>query len=249
MTGSREQLESREIRTSIQALVQRNRDWNVVVFSDEKQQAFIRTHYSKEFLDHYLAINPRYGAARADFFRYLAIYKAGGVYLDIKSACLLPLDTLITPQDSLLLAQWDNQVGRKYAYWGLWPELWNVPGGEYVNWFFAATTKHPILLEVISQIIHNIQNYTPTTENLGRPGILRTTGPIAWTQALSTALRRQGQQQGARIINSGDHGLIYSIFDLGDQAGGQANHRGAFQHHYSNSAEPVVIHTAAGGAP
>ena len=47
---------------------------------------YIRREYGESILSCYLRIDPVYGAARADLFRYLLLYRTGGVYLDIKSA-------------------------------------------------------------------------------------------------------------------------------------------------------------------
>ena len=35
----------------------------------------------------------------ADVFRYLAVYREGGVYLDVKSTVTCPLDEVLSPDD------------------------------------------------------------------------------------------------------------------------------------------------------
>ena len=79
LTGSREHFESQEVKSSLQALKTRNEGWQIMAFTDEQQIDFIANSFSSEVVVAYNRINPSYGAARADLFRYLAIYKLGGV--------------------------------------------------------------------------------------------------------------------------------------------------------------------------
>lgn len=247
LTGSREHFESQEVTSSLQALKTRNEGWQIMAFTDEQQIDFIAKSYSSEVIAAYHRINPNYGAAKADLFRYLAVYKLGGVYLDIKSTCSVPLSAVIRSDDELLLAQWDNQIGRPYERWGISPDVWYVPGGEYVNWFFAAEPNNPILLAVIKKVLYNIISYKPSANLLGRNGILRVTGPLAWTQSIFSTItsnRTEGDFR-VRIENCRDLCLGYSIFDDPSQPNGLMRHRQVFQDHYTKSEEPVILPTQA----
>ena len=63
----------------------------------------------KEEYNAYHKINPKYGAARADFFRYIIIRDQGGIYLDLKSNSSVPFREIIKPNDTYLLSSWaDN---------------------------------------------------------------------------------------------------------------------------------------------
>src|ERR1700692_1394936 len=83
-----------------------NPNWEHRLYDDAAINHFIASHYPSDYLDLYLKINPKYGAARADFFRYLLMYKCGGVYLDIKASTIKPLDGTIREEDRFLLAGW-----------------------------------------------------------------------------------------------------------------------------------------------
>ncbi len=54
-------------------------------YENKDIETFLRTHATEDQIKAYLSINPNYGAARADFFRYAVMFYKGGVYLDIKS--------------------------------------------------------------------------------------------------------------------------------------------------------------------
>lgn len=76
-----------------------NPGWEHRLYDDADIEAFIRESYGDEILAYYHRIDRRYGAARADLFRYLLLYRLGGVYLDIKSTTVRPLDEVLRPDE------------------------------------------------------------------------------------------------------------------------------------------------------
>jgi mannosyltransferase OCH1-like enzyme len=48
------------------------------------------------------------GVERADFFRYMVVLRHGGVYADLDTECVRPLDALLRSGDTLV-AGWDNE--------------------------------------------------------------------------------------------------------------------------------------------
>ena len=113
-----------------------NPDFEYRFYDDEDCYNFIKEHYDDETLSLYLSINPNYGSCRADFFRYLLIYKIGGVYLDIKSSTSRPLSETILPTDEYLLSHW---IGKD------WNELLEYQLGEFQNWHIISVPNHPFL--------------------------------------------------------------------------------------------------------
>lgn len=74
------------LRKNMENIKTSNAGWSHRLWSDKDIYDFIYDSYGFDVLNSFLHINPRYGAARADLFRYLCIYKYGGVYLDIKAS-------------------------------------------------------------------------------------------------------------------------------------------------------------------
>ncbi|RYF20514.1 MAG: hypothetical protein EOO77_07875 [Oxalobacteraceae bacterium] len=74
------------------------------MFDDGEIRRFIDDEYGADILANFDCIRREYGAARADLFRYLLIYKRGGVYLDIKSGFERSLDEVLQPDDQMLLS-------------------------------------------------------------------------------------------------------------------------------------------------
>src|ERR1700761_9643839 len=74
-----------EILASVSEMKAANPGWDYRFYDDSDVRDYIASNYGSDFVDYLEALNPRYGAARADLFRYLLMYRDGGVYLDIKS--------------------------------------------------------------------------------------------------------------------------------------------------------------------
>lgn len=96
----------RQLEENINYLQGLNPDWVHEFYDDDRCEKFITDNYPQEYLNRYQRISHRYGAARADYFRYLLMYKRGGVYLDIKSTVIFPLSDVIPKNTSYLLSRW-----------------------------------------------------------------------------------------------------------------------------------------------
>ncbi|MFT8676386.1 MAG: glycosyltransferase [Acetobacter sp.] len=205
-----------------------NPGWSYRYWGEKERHDFIYDHYGWDILRRYLSINPRYGAARADLFRYLCIYQLGGVYLDIKSSANQPFETMINDNDDYLLSQWKNSPTEAFSGWGLGPEIGFVAGGEYQQWHIMAAAGHPFLASCIETVLTRIDHYTPDLYGTGRLGVLRVTGPYAYTFAIYKML----EQHSHRFIDSERSGLLYSYVQ---------NHTHFFGRHYSQESLPLVL--------
>ena len=162
----------KEIENTVDNLKKMNPDFEYRFYDDEDCYNFIKEHYDDETLSLYLSINPNYGSCRADFFRYLLIYKIGGVYLDIKSSTSRPLSETILPTDEYLLSHW---IGKD------WNELLEYQLGEFQNWHIISVPNHPFLKQTIELVKENIRNYDGQK---GKKAVLHLTGPVAYSKAI-----------------------------------------------------------------
>lgn len=219
------------LRRNIEFLRQMNPGWQYVFYDDDAVVAFIKANFDPAILATYLRINPVYGAARADLFRYLLMFRVGGVYFDIKSHASQPLDNIVNVSDRYVLAHWPNQPGADFEGWGQHPELVAYPRGEFQNWHICAEPGHPFLRNVLAHVMSNIRNYDVATHGVGQLGVLRTTGPIAYTQAIGPLLPSEAHRLAG---THADLHLRYSIYD-------GVTHRRVIQQHYIDRQEPVVL--------
>ncbi|WP_363110025.1 glycosyltransferase [Pectobacterium odoriferum] len=142
---------------------------------------YIDKHYGKEMLSVYLSIEPTYGAARADLFRYLLIYIEGGVYLDIKSSCFIPLNEVIKEDCEILLCSWDNKECGCDRNMGLHKELGFLTCGEYQPWNLISVSESSYIKSAIAEVAHRLKRYKPWIYGVGMKGVLNTTGPVPFS--------------------------------------------------------------------
>ncbi|MEO0356944.1 MAG: glycosyltransferase [Pseudomonadota bacterium] len=227
-TALADDLAKPDIAGSVQALQDANPGYDYRFFDDATARAFVLDRVPDAVAQKLETLNPAYSVLFADLFRYLVIYEYGGVYFDIKSTSRDPLDQIIQPDDEIILAQWRNGLGQTYEGYGLHQELQRVPGGEVVQWFLMARPKHPILARVLARVYDNIIDYSPYYFGYGRNGVLRTSGPIAFTLAVAPMLVNHD----IRFVDLNDVGLIYSIY--GEDWLGHTN-----PGHYAVQSDPV----------
>jgi mannosyltransferase OCH1-like enzyme len=200
-----------------------NPTWRYIIYDDNDMIEYLKNNFPPEILTIYNKINPEYGAAKADFFRYLLMYNEGGVYLDVKSAMKFPLDKIIKEDDQYILAHWPCRLqidGTNSKY------------GELQQWHIITKPKHPYLKSVIEQVIININNYDNNV--IGEMAVLTTTGPIAYTKAIIPII----DEHPYRIFQSHENvGLVYDNTD--DIFGG---HKSFFSKtHYKKLKTPLIL--------
>lgn len=218
------------LKANVDELRALNPGWEYRFYDDADIAAFIQENYPPLVWDYYQRIDKRYGAARADLFRYLLMYKVGGVYLDIKSGATRPLDTVLRPDDQFILSKWHSADGG-YEHWGLVFDLRHLLGGEYQQWHIITTPGHPFLKAVLEQVFENIDRYDPHLHQTGKRGTLRVTGPVPYT----LAIERIREQYPHRVVDARNLlGLEYNVYD-GDQG-----HVKVFKGHYSLQTASII---------
>jgi mannosyltransferase OCH1-like enzyme len=175
-----------------------NPTWNHILYDDNDIIEYIKTNYGIQMLNIYNMINPEYGAAKADFFRYLLMYKEGGVYLDIKSGMKYPLDEIINEDDEYILSHWASKPNKK---------ILGNKNGEFQQWHIICRPNHPYLKAVIINVINNILNYDIKKDGVGKLGVLKVTGPIIYTQSIQPLLL----QYNHKLYKTNEYcGLVYN---------------------------------------
>ena len=200
------------------------------MFDDQDIENFIST-YSEDLDDNddllaayrSLAI----GAARADFWRYLVLYKHGGGYLDMDAAIIQPIDDLLAKHGDAR-----GIITREYNQ------------GVFNNWIMFFEPRHPLLQRMIDQMFYNVRHRTTND-------VLALTGPAAFTAVL-----QQFTAEAANLYELTDEefaatfafcGLRVYKKDMGEFA--RCKHRFA-QHLYTAEMPHWRDHVAAnGGSP
>ncbi len=214
-----------KVAQKIEELKIANPGWQHTIWTKKEIHDAIYDWYGYEVLDLYLHINPRYPAAQADLFRYLCIYKLGGVYLDLKSGASVPFERIFSLEDQYVLSQWNNAPGQKFQYSGIHEELGHIPGGEFQNWHIIASSGHPFLQQAIIDVLSNIRR---RAAGKGKQGVLSITGPIPYTLAIEKIKKSYPY----KMIDAEHDGLIFNT--IGTQPK-------AFAAHYSKLNDDVIL--------
>jgi hypothetical protein len=136
-----------------------NPNYEYILFDDDDCEQFIKNNFDEEVYDSYNKIIP--GAFKADLWRYCMLYIYGGIYVDIDTICLGKIDDFLDEKIEFITPIDLNNC----PYYGTY---------NLFNAFIASVPKHPILLNCINKIVHNVQNNIVPFSNLdfSGPGIL-----------------------------------------------------------------------------
>lgn len=180
-----------------------NPDIDFQLWDDKDIDSFIQSEFPSSVYNSFKLINPSYGPARADFFRYCILFKRGGLWLDIKSA--------FTTADVFGNVIHSNDVSildvRRIEF-EPYRVKWNY--GTYEQWCLAFAPNHPYLAYMIERMVRSISSridipITSTSEGgaaryANKVKVLRITGPDAFAVAIHDA-----------IVN---HGLLHREIDF-----------------------------------
>ena len=161
-----------------------NSEYDYKFYDDNDCRKYISQHYPPEYLKAYDMVIP--GAYKADVFRYLVLYREGGIYMDCKSTTMVPLRDFI-PRNATFAVFRDR------------------PTAALLNSFMACTPNHPIVKLVIDMTIDNI------LKKRYNENALDITGP----QTLGRAFNRFIDRPEMLDINPGVYGKDRTIYILG----------------------------------
>jgi mannosyltransferase OCH1-like enzyme len=209
-------------KKNIEYIKELNENWVHILYDDDDMIAYMKENYPPYILKVYNMINHEYGAARADFFRYLLMYREGGVYLDIKSYMKYALDGILKENDEFILSHWACPCQSSEV---------DIKEGEFQQWFIICKPNHPYLKKVIEDVIDNIIKYDVKKDGIGKQGVLKVTGPIQYTKSILPMV----EEYNHTIYESNEYiGLVYNnMFN---------SHINLFsQKHYSKLDSPIII--------
>ena len=111
-----------------------NPDWDYIFFDDKDVEEFLKKEYHPQILDKFLSF--KRGAHKADLFRLCWLYKNGGVYVDIDTHLLKPIDEIIMGKDLIIPLTIVNGKRRRL-----------------LNCFMVAKKGDPFILKCIKSIM------------------------------------------------------------------------------------------------
>ncbi|MFS8159754.1 MAG: glycosyltransferase family 32 protein, partial [Candidatus Roizmanbacteria bacterium] len=127
----------KDMHKTIESILALNPEYEYHYFDDQAATAFINQEYGPRVIESYNDLIP--GAYKADFFRYLYLYKHGGIYIDTGMVALKPFRELIQPTDEFIAPEDNGDQGSIY------------------NAFMCAIPQHPIIAKAIRLCLANIE--------------------------------------------------------------------------------------------
>jgi len=149
------------IRHKITRMKLTNPSYEYTLFTDDEMDKFVRDNFAPDIVSSYnrLAIV----TAKADFWRYLILYKNGGVYIDFDGAIVGNLDDLFNPEDDAVVSE---ELDRPF----------------FIQWALAFKPNHPILKKTIDLVMRNIR--LNTAKDGGQGSVHSFTGPTVFSEAI-----------------------------------------------------------------
>lgn len=150
---------------TLQRMKEINLNWTFHLQDCNEQEAFMNTYYANtSILAAFNLINPILRSPKTDIYRFSILYAMGGMYLDYDAHVMIPLDSFILHNDSLLLSQQRGQ-----AYSNLYNEshylsttgmistdvfpLFNT----LVQWMIVSKPRNPIILRALENLVDLIK--------------------------------------------------------------------------------------------
>jgi len=146
-----------EIQKRVDRMLELNPTYKHEIYTDTEIAEFVNTNYPGKISECFNRLT--IPVAKVDFWRYLVLYKHGGVYLDLDSSINVSLDNLIRDEDQAIVTAETNP-------------------NTYVQWALIFNKEHPILKEVIDLIVDNIENNSYPND------ILNMTGPQVYSRGV-----------------------------------------------------------------
>lgn len=213
------------VQDNINKMKELNPEYDFKLVSDIECDKFIKENFNTKIYEAYLSINPKYGAAKADFWRYCVIYINGGIYLDLDSFIDEKLCNIIKDTDEALitLETWDFPVDKEwhpsfsdsdkiqsileYDNGVINTHLKNVGiTKQLAQNVLIYRARHPFLLEVINEIVSNINKWKQNEESDDiKSSISKTihiTGPSAYTRAINRCIYENKNKYNYRILDN-----------------------------------------------
>jgi mannosyltransferase OCH1-like enzyme len=177
---------------------QLNPEYNFILYDNNDLNNLFYNIDNKLIKSAYLRLNPLYGSARSDFFRYLIIYLNGGIYLDIKIICKKSFKDWIDIKSNGYISYWKSEKYNK--------DILKNEKGELQNWFIIYQKRDKNLFNLLLAISYNILN-APYENNYGKFPVLMYTGPIIYSQYFLKNINQY------KLIDSSEY-LTYTTNDI-----------------------------------
>jgi len=168
-----------------------NEDFQYILWTHETMNIFVKNNYPHF---HKIYESYKYDIQRCDAFRYLVLYKYGGVYLDLDTVCNTNLNNFLNYD--LVLAHQTNIKS------------------SFTNAFFMVISNHPFFKYCIDNLSDNINNYQHFGKHLH---VMNSTGPFF----LNKMIKNYGKINNTYVLTKKEYAGDCNSCNLNICKGGQ----------------------------
>ena len=147
-----------EWKEAVESCENKHKDYKHIIWSHEMMEKFVKKEYP-DFYDTYMSYT--HDIQRCDTFRYLVLYKYGGIYLDMDIVCKKKLDSLLGYD--LVLSKSPNI------------------SSSYANAFYMVIPNHPFIKFCIDNLPKYVNSYYYFGKHLH---VMNSTGPSFLTNMI-----------------------------------------------------------------
>jgi mannosyltransferase OCH1-like enzyme len=169
--------------------IELNPTYNILWYSDKKQNKFMEKYYSGEVYTAYKSLKP--GAYKTDLWRLCILYRFGGIYID----------AYVEPYVSLkeMLKGCYNKKGKQFI------SVLDCNNIGIHNGIIISEKKHPFLKQAIEDILENVKNKYYGNSPLD------TTGPVCLYKSLNKSLGLTNNKH--KLAHNYHNELSYYLFE------------------------------------
>jgi len=114
-----------------------NPEYKYIYMDDAAIEKFVLTYYGSDWYN--IIKNCPIGVMKSDIWRYLIIYKYGGIYIDLDTICTKPLKEWVDHSKSFIICVDDDQI-------------------TYGQYAFAGSPSSGVLKKIIDNVKYNFKN-------------------------------------------------------------------------------------------
>jgi mannosyltransferase OCH1-like enzyme len=169
---------------AVQTWLQFNPEYSYEFYDDQRQEEYVRNFDCEGLNFTNEELNKAYDsikipAGKADIWRYLIIYKNGGVYVDIDTICQVPLSQYVNPDDTIVtgITGWlyGNKINPNARETGRLILKWYH---LFYQCYLIYTPQNPFIKTTLEACIQAVNTRTPIPGSENCENLLeRYTGP------------------------------------------------------------------------
>ncbi len=183
---------------SMASFQEKNPEALYLLWSDDDVNAFILEYYP----GFYQAFSGLLPVIQADVFRYMVLIVFGGVYSDIDTVCLVPIQEWRLTNTTRMAIGVEVSADMVKDYKKYWPNVF-----QWCQWTIVSAPRVPMLVSVVYSVMAKIEGNTKVEEG----NVVEVSGPSIWTEKINEYLGRERGLSLQDLLN-----IKKGALDLGD---------------------------------